>query len=468
MASSRIIGSYLSDLPEKLNYYGSEVDFFSDKRARLFPSGKSVKSARETNLTSIFLSNLAAIKSYREVMLAVLNDKSKKVSNKSAQLFVFTEIADRDKIGKKTEKGRPDGLIVLTTGKKQVIEWAAFLEVKVNSELDASQIKRYLEIAKEHEIDLITISDQIVSTPFQTPIKEKINTRKVNLYHWSWIYIRTKAQQVIESAQQVNCDTTFDVDQIYILEEFIRYLDDPNINVGHFTNMGKTWGPSVKELRQLPNGDKAMASLLDAIAESWLHEEQDLCYHLYLKTKLKIYLDMKKKEKSNLEERKTTIIGGLQRKRCINFSLLVPQSVSIQDSLESSKRTKVDVSVCFLTSSIHMSTLFQPNMNQKAVGQTSSFISSLEVEGAGMEDELKIAAQYKWKKKTSPVPLKELQLQKDRKAEYSTVNKEYGDQIQLMEVSQCVELGRTVFASPTKFITRLEASVNNYVSQLFG
>ncbi len=85
-----------------------------------------------------------------------------------------------------------------------------------------------------------------------------------------------------------------------------------------------------------------------------------------------------------------------------------------------------------------------------------------------MEDELKISAAYKWKKKTSPVPLKELQHQKAHKLEYATVNKEFGDQIERMEISQCVELGRGVFASPTKFISRLETVVTNYISQIYN
>lgn len=468
MANSRIVGSYLSELPDKLNYHGTEIDFLIDKRARLFPTGKTVKSSRETNLTSIFLSNLAAIKPFREVLLGILNSKARKVSNKSAQIHVFTEICDLDFKGCATDKGRPDGLIILTTGKAQLIEWAAFVEVKVNSDLDEEQIKRYLEIAKHHETDLITLSNQIVSTPFQSPLGSAFAAKKVNLYHWSWSYIRTKAQQVIESAQQIQCEQTYDVDQIYILEEFIRYLDDPAIDVGHHKNMGSAWSSSVKELRQLQNGVKPSSNLLGSIAESWLHEEQGLCYRIYLKTKLKVYLELNKKEKTNLEDRKEKIMESLAATKCISFSLLVPQSTSVQDSLESSKRTRVDVSICFLSSSVFISTEFEPNMDQKAVGQTSSFINRLEKVGTGMEDELKISAVYKWKKKSSPTSLKDLQLQKDKKVPYSTVDSSLGDQIQKMEVSQYVDLRSAVFASPTNFIIHLEESVTNFISQLFN
>ena len=465
MANTSIIGSLLSDLPERLNYYGVEEDFLSEKRARLFPSG-TAKSTKEGNLTSIFLSALAAIKPFRESLLSLLNTRAKKVSNKTAQLHVFTEIDSHDPDGKKSDKGRPDGLIVLTTGKAQTIEWAAFVEVKVNSDLESGQIQRYLEIAKLHEVDLITISDQIVSTPFQTPITEKLNHRNVNLYHWSWIYIRTKAQQVVESAKQIGCEKSHDPEQIYIIEEFIRYLDDPKINVGHFANMGKDWSVSVRELRQLPNGAKVDTNILDSIATSWMHEEQDLCYHIYLKTRLKAYLLLTKAEKRTMEERKSKISATLAKKKCVDFNLSVPFSTSVEDSFETSPRKKVQATVCFLSSSVRLLTEIEINKNQKAVGQTSTFISQLD--DAGMEDELKISAVYKWKKKTTPVSLKELQQQKAHKLDYTTVNRDYGDQIERMEISQCVELGRAVFASPTKFITKLETVVTNYISQIYS
>ena len=468
MANNLIIGSTLHELPERLCCFDTDYESFSEiKSARLFPTGTSVKTTKETNLTSIFLSTLSAIRPYREAMLSILNPKARKINNKSAQLHVFIEINDLDGNGKKSDKGRPDGLIVLTTGKAQTIEWAAFVEVKVNSDLSSEQINRYLDVARKHGTDLITISDQIVSTPFQTPITEKLSTRNVNLYHWSWIYIRAKAQQVIECANQIGCEITYDVDQIYILQEFMRHLDDPKINVGHFSHMGAKWGACVKELRQLPNGAKVAPDLLDYIATAWMHEEQDLCYHIYLKTRLKVYLEQTKAEKASLAERKQKIADSLLKTKSINLGISVPQSTSIQDSLENSKRKRVEISICFLSSSLLLCVSLEPNPEQKAVGQTTSFITNLEKIKAGMEDELKVTAVYKRKKKTSPITFNELQNQKARKLEYATVDKTLGDKIEMMEISQHVELGRAVFASPTKFITQVETAVTNFVLQIF-
>lgn len=468
MASNLIIGSPITELTERLNYFETDFESFADnKKARLFPSGTSVKTTKETNLTSIFLSTLTAIRPYREALLSLLNPKAKKISNKSAQLHAFIEINDLNEVGTKSDKGRPDGLLVLTTGKAQTIEWAAFVEVKVNSELNGEQINRYLDVARKHGIDLITISDQIVSTPFQTPISDKLSSRNVNLYHWSWTYIRAKAQQVIEYANQIESADIYDVDQIFILREFMRHLDDPKVDVGHFTHMGTKWGACVKELRQLPTGAKIDPELLDYVATAWMHEEQDLCYHLYLKTRLKVYLEQTKAEKTSLTERKQKIIDSLLKSKCIHFRISVPHSTSIQDSLENSKRKKVEIRICFLSSSLHMCVGLEPHPDQKAVGQTTSFINNLEKIKTGMEDELKIIAVYKRKKKTAAVTLKELQHQKSHKIEYSTVDKTLGDQIEMLEVFQLVELGRAIFASPTKFITQVETAVTNFVLQLY-
>lgn len=468
MANTLIIGSSLQELPERLCYFDTDIETFTEnKRARLFPSGTSVKTTKETNLTSIFLSTLAAIKPYREVLLGMLNPRAKKISNKSAQLHVFIEISDLETNGDKSDKGRPDGLIVLTTGKAQTIEWAAFVEVKVNSDLNGDQINRYLDVARKHGVDLITISDQIVSTPFQTPITEKLSTRNVNLYHWSWIYIRTKAQQVIECANQIGCEITYDVDQIYVLREFMRHLDDPKINVGHFTHMGLKWGACVKDLRLLPEGGKIAPDILDYIATSWMHEEQDLCYHIYRKTRLKVYLDQTKSEKTSLAERKQKIMDSLLKEKCIHFAISVPRSTLIQDALENSKRKKIEINLCFRGSSLFMRVAMEPNPEQKAVGQTTTFLNNLEKIETGMEDELKITAIYKRKKKTAQISLKELQNQKAHKLEYGTVDKELGDKIEMMEISQHAELGRAVFASPTKFITQVETAVTNFVLQIY-
>lgn len=468
MANNQIIGSPLDELPERLNFFDIDFDTLCEsKKARLFPSGNSAKTAKEMNLTAIFLSTLAAIKPYREAMLGILNPKAKKVSNKTARLHVFTEICDTEPNGCRTDRGRPDGLIILTTGKARTIEWAAFVEVKVNADLNEAQVNRYLDIARKYGTDLITISDQIVSTPFQTPISEKLSTRNVRLYHWSWIYIRAKAQQVIESAIQIGCDITYDIDQIYILREFMRYLEDPKINVGHFTHMGAGWSASIKELRQLPDGARIDSGMLDKIATAWMHEEQDLCYHVYLKTRLKVYLAQTKSEKMDLDERKRNILDSLIKSKCLTFELSVPYSTSVQDALENSKRKRVEITVCFRSSSIRMATTIKPNPNQKAVGQTTSFINNLERIGVGMEDDLKITAIYKRKKKSAPISLKELQHQKAHKIDYTIVDKELGDQIELIEISQVSELGRRIFASPTNFIVHLEKAVTNFISQIY-
>jgi len=137
--------------------------------------------------------------------------------------------------GNNTSKIRPDGLIVVESGKTR---WSALVEAKVgNNPLQKDQIEAYLDLAKEHNVDaLITISNQFASVQTHHPIDvAKVKTRKVSLYHWSWMMIMTKA---ILLATNKNVS---DPDQAFILEELIRYLQHDNSGVLSFNRMESSW-----------------------------------------------------------------------------------------------------------------------------------------------------------------------------------------------------------------------------------
>lgn len=91
----------------------------------------------------------------------------------------------QDKAGK--EKLRPDGLIIINTGRSQ---WKALVEAKIGkAELDAEQIKDYLALAKKYKIDaVITLSNQYSAIPSHHPIQfKKSDLKGVDLYHFSWM-----------------------------------------------------------------------------------------------------------------------------------------------------------------------------------------------------------------------------------------------------------------------------------------
>ena len=133
------------------------------KRARLFPGGNA---DNEVSTTSIFLSTLSAVKEYREELLSQVGIK--KICNKNVSLHTYTELQSGSK------DDRPDGLIVITSGKlKPIIEWVCFVEVKIgNNTIDESQVERYATFAREIGVNsIITVSNDLVTNPMQSPIK---------------------------------------------------------------------------------------------------------------------------------------------------------------------------------------------------------------------------------------------------------------------------------------------------------
>ena len=164
-----------------------KTDELERKRARLFPTN-NLKITDEVNTTSILLSSLCAIKEFRETFFKIIGVNT--ITNKTAKLHAYSEIIPNKK------QDRPDGLIFLTTGSAQNVDYSFFFEVKTKGKLEKEQIEKYLQKAKECKVDyLITISNDYVTTPSMTPVKE-LKTRK-NLFHFSWKHIATILQNVI-------------------------------------------------------------------------------------------------------------------------------------------------------------------------------------------------------------------------------------------------------------------------------
>jgi len=149
---TRIIGMTLSEF-DALVDAGEELHL---QPARLIPFHKP---GDEMALASIFLSALRLVKEFRNHIFKTVGLSS------SNFLRFYTEaeflLFDRKRI---------DGLILVIRGKK-IID-ALFLEVKnKNVQLDETQIRDYLEIAKAYQIpNLLTISNQFVSFPTQSPL----------------------------------------------------------------------------------------------------------------------------------------------------------------------------------------------------------------------------------------------------------------------------------------------------------
>ena len=232
---------------------GNEIHL---QTARLIPF---YKPGDEMALTSIFMSALRLIKEFRKNISQAIGLPT------SGDLHIFSEIEFL-----LFDKKRIDGLILVVRGKKIVD--AVLIEVKnKNNELNERQIYDYAIISKEYGVKrLLTISNQFVSFPTQSPINVKI-PKSVSLFHLSWSYILTIAYILLID----NDNNIADEDQIEIMKEVVNYLESPKSGVVGFTQMKQGWTDVVNKMN-------AGASLkmnddtVDETISSWLEEERDM------------------------------------------------------------------------------------------------------------------------------------------------------------------------------------------------
>jgi len=171
----------------------------------------------------------------------------------------YTEVTFKNK-AKKTEL-RPDGVIIVTRGKK---EWKALVEVKIGTnELNQDQFDSYHMLARDEGFDaLITISNQVAHSNGLPPIKvDKRRLNKVSVAHFSWERLLSEAQYLSLQSKVA------DEDQQYMLSEWIRYVNDKNSKIIVAPQVGKNW----EKILSAASADrlKTVSSDVDDFAKVW-------------------------------------------------------------------------------------------------------------------------------------------------------------------------------------------------------
>jgi hypothetical protein len=230
--------------------------------ARLIPAGKMREEEQETRATSSLLSVMPVVPEFGHGLLA-------EIGAPRGQISTFTEIRLKDGDGR---THIPDGAILVERGKTR---WACLVEVKTGrSSLEANQVERYLGMAREHGFDaVLTISNQIRSEATNLPYDvDKRKVGKLQIRHISWWRILT------EAIIQHRFRGVSDPEQAWILNELIRYLDDPRSGASGFEGMGEQWVPVRDAARHgtlRPSDDGARA-----VAARWEQFIEYLCLHL--------------------------------------------------------------------------------------------------------------------------------------------------------------------------------------------
>ena len=371
-----------------------------NKRARLLPNGNA---HNEITTTSIFLASLRAVKEYREELFSEIGIK--KLNGRNAKLHVYTEL-ENSKTG-----DRPDGLMVITSGKHNpIIEWACFVEAKVaDNVIDEAQIEKYVEFAREVGInDTITISNQLVSSPKESPVSTR--KRSFNLYHWSWTYLKVTGSRLIAN-QQIE-----DEDHVYVLEELRRYFDSHK-NLKNFVNMGKNWKDSVNTLHSYSVDQKINSELLDNVVQALVQEEKDVSLQLTDKTGAHVELPLTAKS---------------DRIHEIAHMLQTTKVATLQYMLDKDKKRTFSIDIDFTRQKVTCSTCV--NIDQgKAQSQTTTLIKKLEDIAA--TDHVMVNAYY-LRRKSLRSNTTVAQLIEERKAgdAYSILDKSMGDTVKSFEI----------------------------------
>lgn len=238
----------MSDLPEFIE---------SGEKARLFPVLSD--SSKEGRATSILLACMFQVPEFAQALLADLGVRT----GPRTRIETYREVC------LKGSKLRPDGMIVVTTGKRT---WTALIEAKIgNRDLEEGQIEDYLELAKAHSINaLITISNQFAPLPSHHPLSLSASSlKKAELYHWSWMHVLTESSLLLQGEQALARE------KIILIGEFVRFLTHSSAGVKGFDQMPKSW-KAVTSVVQ--SGGKLAANNYDTkdVIGAWHQEARDL------------------------------------------------------------------------------------------------------------------------------------------------------------------------------------------------
>lgn len=283
------------------------------EHARLFPVLST--NSKEGRTTSVFLSCLAGIKEFRAELLRSVGGRLGKTSRTEC----FTEVVLKH--DKETGNDRPDGLIVVKTGKK---EWRALIETKIGTAaLNPDQIEKYRAVAKAHCIDcVITISNQFASLPSNHPLEETRKSKsKVPVFHWSWMFIMTQADLLLSAGQVA------DEDQLFILREFRRFLLHESAGVKGFSRMPPEWAELNKIVsaggRILQKSPEAQATIA-----AWFQETKDLSLILSRQVETTVTERLRRAVANDVATREKEAAELLREHKCLNVEFDIPNAAS--------------------------------------------------------------------------------------------------------------------------------------------
>ncbi|MEL6415098.1 MAG: hypothetical protein AAFQ15_09195 [Pseudomonadota bacterium] len=295
------------------------------EEARLFPV--LATTSKEGRTASIVLSCLALVAPFAEGLLASVNQRVGKRSNVSC----YTEIVFKGQ--RSAPKDRPDGLISITSGSKS---WRALVEAKVaNAVIDADQVEKYRQLAKEHSCDcVITISNQFATRPDHHPDMDVRKSRsKIPVYHWSWMHVLTQCDLLLSNA------AIADREQTLLLSELRRFLSHESAGVRGFDRMPPEW-TTLNKLVSSGGKIPVRSADAEAVIDAWHQETRDLSLILSRQTETVVKERLSRKHATNPVERRKDELANLRDNQTLSCELDIENAASpIQVTANLARRT---------------------------------------------------------------------------------------------------------------------------------
>lgn len=261
--------------------------------ARLIPtSGIKGVDEQERRATSALLSVMMAVPEFSRSLL-------RKVGAPAGTLRTFIEPPLETPRG----KSRPDGAVIITRG---ATSWRAFVEVKTGTnELYREQIEGYLDLARDNGFHgMITVSNQLATATDSHPLEiDKRKTKRVGLYHFSWVEILSEAM-IQREFRGIS-----DPDQAWILGELIAYLQHPSSGAMEFQDMGAHW---VRIRDSARDGTlRAADEGVNDVVIRWDQFMQYICLYLMRELGVKVTQVVPRAEQNDPALRKATLVRRL-------------------------------------------------------------------------------------------------------------------------------------------------------------
>lgn len=260
-------------------------ELLSSKQVRLFPS-QHITSIREAELraTASFLAVARAVSEFGRCVVSI-------AGGPAGRLSCYTEVPFKVQTGAKFREERPDGVMRVTYGKTV---WTALIEVKVgDNPLEQDQFDRYHTLAGDHGINaLITISNQSElanGLPPQLTVGGWL-LNKVPVVHLSWERLLSEAQLLGRRK------AVADPDQQWMVEEWIRYVADPQSRIIEPPQMGEHWSKVLQCAREANLG--ACKSEMHDVVQRWDAFLRKVALRLRAKLGADVKLKISKAEKN--------------------------------------------------------------------------------------------------------------------------------------------------------------------------